>query len=301
MTTLHTCNVFRKLSKIQTCGYFIMVLQDSFKIIGFSENVMTDVLKLTFDERCKLSNLLDILNVEYHTFFKKSINKLEEYSTKNIIMKINDNEFYFTIYKTNIYILLEFEHKQNDYIDTFKNLINVSYDINIINYNDYLLNNISKLINYDRVMIYKFNKDWSGYVVNEIINENSSSLLNHYFAETDIPQYVRGIFMKNKSRYIEDRDDLGIQIHIKGNPIFDITMSQLTIVSESHQHYLKSLNVKSAFSCSIIINNELWGLLICHNHTKKSISPLIRSYCLKLVDFYIRNVSIQKKKGKRYF
>jgi light-regulated signal transduction histidine kinase (bacteriophytochrome) len=294
-TIFKTCNVFRRLTKIQSRGYLIMITHDTYNIVGFSDNII-NLIKLNE------TNILNIIHKDYHELFKNCINKLDEYSIKNSIMKINNEEFYFHIYKTNIYIILEFEKKYDNSLDTFEDLIDISYNIcnNSINY-DYLLNNISKLIDYDRIMLYKFNNDWSGVVVSEIINDNSCSLLNQYFADTDIPQYVRGLFMKNNSRYIEDIDDIGINVQIKENPIFDITMSQLHIISESHYHYLKELNVKSAFSCAIIINNTLWGLLICHNHTKKVISPLIRSYCLKLIELYTNNVFIQQKKEKEIF
>ncbi|MFD2634608.1 GAF domain-containing sensor histidine kinase [Pedobacter mendelii] len=51
----------------------------------------------------------------------------------------------------------------------------------------------------------------------------------------------------------------------------DLTNGSLRAVSPIHIQYLKNMGVYSSFSISLIVNNELWGLIACHNYSSKFI------------------------------
>ena len=46
-------------------------------------------------------------------------------------------------------------------------------------------------------------------------------------------------------------------------------MSRKVYISSSN--YLKNMGVASSFSISLLVNDELWGLIACHNYSPKFI------------------------------
>src|SRR5690606_6995681 len=65
---------------------------------------------------------------------------------------------------------------------------------------DHLLGTLSKIVNYDRLMIYKFMMDGSGKVIAEKLKENTESYLGLHYPETDIPRQARELYMKKRKR-----------------------------------------------------------------------------------------------------
>ena len=81
------------------------------------------------------------------------------------------------------------------------------YSHDIIDYHNDILKHIAKLTDYDRIILYQFGDDWCGKVISEIKKrEDIPGFLNYHFPESDIPQYVRGLFLKNNKRYIFDKN-----------------------------------------------------------------------------------------------
>jgi light-regulated signal transduction histidine kinase (bacteriophytochrome) len=52
----------------------------------------------------------------------------------------------------------------------------------------------------------------------------------------------------------------------------DLTNSALRAVSPIHIQYLKNMGVASSFSISLVHEDELWGLIACHNYTPRFIN-----------------------------
>jgi len=137
---------------------------------------------------------------------------------------------------------------------------------------------VKKLIEYDRVMIYKFAEDGHGEVVAEVKNEELEPFLGLHYPATDIPKPARDLYKLNYTRLIADvySQDAEI-ISLPDNRSLDLTYSQLRAVSPIHIQYLKNMKVDSSFSISILAHGELWGLIACHNYSPKFIDYKARA------------------------
>jgi len=131
---------------------------------------------------------------------------------------------------------------------------------------------VKKLIEFDRVMVYKFLDDGHGEVVAEVKEENLESFFGLHYPASDIPQQARALYKKNLTRLIADvnTEDSPI-ITYKDSADLDLTNSSLRAVSPIHIQYLKNMGVYSSFSISLIANDQLWGLIACHNYSPKFI------------------------------
>jgi chemotaxis family two-component system sensor kinase Cph1 len=132
---------------------------------------------------------------------------------------------------------------------------------------------VKNIIQYDRVMIYRFAPDGHGEVVAESKNKSLESWLGLHYPASDIPKQARELYKKNLTRLIADVNTLSSRIATEKNNIesLDLTFSELRAVSPMHIQYLKNMGVASSFSISLIYKNELWGLIACHNYSPKFI------------------------------
>ncbi|WCT12978.1 ATP-binding protein [Mucilaginibacter jinjuensis] len=132
---------------------------------------------------------------------------------------------------------------------------------------------VKQIINYDRVMIYRFAEDGHGEVVAEAKNDNLGSWLGLHYPASDIPKQARELYKHNFTRLIADVHSIPAKILTAADneqPL-DLTPSQLRAVSPIHIQYLKNMGVSSSFSISLIYKKELWGLIACHNYSPRFI------------------------------
>lgn len=287
------CNSPRRLTYIQDHGIMIIIDKDTLSIIGYSENL----LKITKNINI---NFIELVDKEYQLDIKEILLKRTTKSAGDLILKINNIEYFCHHYKTDGAILLELEEKTESLTENMGLMLNflnsITYN-NVLTYKQTLLETIQKLTNFDRIIMYKFHEDWSGEVIAEYINTPKEypleieSFLGRFFPETDIPQYVRGIFCRNKSRYIKSVNSSTTTkvnyIRKETENYIDVSMSDLISPQGSHINYLNSMGIKSSFSLSLIVNNKLWGIIACHSiYKERYISPKIRKHCSKIIDIF---------------
>ncbi len=137
---------------------------------------------------------------------------------------------------------------------------------------------VQKLIEYDRVMIYKFAEDGHGEVVAEVKNQELEPFLGLHYPASDIPKPARELYKLNFTRLIADvyAEDANI-LSLPEFGSLDLTHSQLRAVSPIHIQYLKNMKVASSFSISILAHGQLWGLIACHNYSPKFIDYKARA------------------------
>ena len=118
-----------------------------------------------------------------------------------------------------------------------------------------------------RVKIYKFLADWSG----EVVAESSDGVLPSYlglcFPASDIPEQVREIMsiVPYRAIGVTDKAPVPIRSFATGSEELDLTWSMLRSVSKMHIEYLKNIDVGAAFSCGLMSEGKLWGLIAVHN------------------------------------
>ncbi len=131
---------------------------------------------------------------------------------------------------------------------------------------------VRDIIQYDRVMIYRFWEDGHGEVIAENKADNLEPFMGLHYPASDIPKQARELYLTNFTRLIGDVETETSPLVAFDNgsneaPPLDLTHSTLRAVSPVHIQYLKNMGVAASFSVSLVSHNKLWGLIACHNST----------------------------------
>ncbi len=124
---------------------------------------------------------------------------------------------------------------------------------------------------FDRVMVYRFDKDWNGEVIAEEKREDLNSFLGLHYPASDIPAQARRLYTTNWTRLIVDIGYEPVPLHPvvdpgTGRPL-DQSHGVLRSVSPIHIEYLQNMGVTASMSVSLIVGGELWGLVACHHYS----------------------------------
>ena len=142
---------------------------------------------------------------------------------------------------------------------------------------------VRHLIDFDRVMLYRYLPNWDGEVIAEDKSAEAHSFLHHRFPASDIPLPARQMYFLNRSRQIADSSATPISIqpdlhYLTRKPI-DLSYSKLRAVSPNYLSYLKNMGVAASFSVAVIVDGELWGLVACHGMKSTTIDHNRRLAC----------------------
>ncbi|MBC7453785.1 MAG: GAF domain-containing protein [Massilia sp.] len=154
---------------------------------------------------------------------------------------------------------------------------------------------VRALIGFSRVMVYQFLHDGSGKVIAEDKEERLDSFLHLHYPASDIPQQARALYKRSWLRLIPDINYVPMPLQSAaavsnsgGNPggnsggngaPLDMSHCTLRSVSPLHLLYLRNMGVEASMSLSIMIGDELWGLIACHNDTVRHVAPDLRVAC----------------------
>jgi diguanylate cyclase (GGDEF)-like protein len=143
---------------------------------------------------------------------------------------------------------------------------------------------VRRLSGFDRVMVYRFDAEWNGEVIAEELDRRVDSYLGLRFPAGDIPPPVRKLFVVNPMRTISDRDATPVSIvpqigPLTGRPL-DLTRSVLRSAAPIHIEYLRNMGVQASMTMSIIVKDQLWGMIACHHISPRQVDASIRSICL---------------------
>ena len=133
---------------------------------------------------------------------------------------------------------------------------------------------LKALLEFDRVMVYRFHPDGSGEVTAEAREHEVDSYSGLRYPKSDIPQQARALYLRNRLRIISDVTDTPVPVvpgrQFGGEPI-DLSLSTLRSVSPIHIEYLRNMGVRASLSISIIVRGELWGLFACHHYRPRTL------------------------------
>lgn len=131
---------------------------------------------------------------------------------------------------------------------------------------------VRALTGFDRVMVYRFDRDGSGIVAAEAVRSGIGSFLNLRYPASDIPRQARALYLRNPFRIIADVNAAPVPIlpqrDESGHPL-DLSLSVLRSVSPIHIEYLQNMGVAASLSISIIVEGKLWGLFACHHYSAR--------------------------------
>ncbi|KQM37816.1 ATP-binding protein [Chryseobacterium sp. Leaf201] len=261
---------------IQSFGYLIGIDAESHSITFFSKNI-EDIFTIESPEQLFDRKLTDFPGVF------KSVTESDIYTSLSDFTK-RDNETYFDkiFIEGKEYHLSAFRSKGNIFLEFEKVSVNPNKRITnkydnfyIIDDEqeiwDQLLSTLSRIVNYDRMMVYKFMMDGSGKVVAEKTNDNLESYLGLHYPESDIPIQARELYMKKRKRIFSNVHAETVPVLSKKLGEIDLTYVASRGMSPIHGQYIKNSGASSSFSISIIIDDHLWGLVTCQNSEPKHI------------------------------
>ena len=136
---------------------------------------------------------------------------------------------------------------------------------------------------YDRVMVYRFMPDDSGWVFAESRRDDITPFLDLRYPASDIPKQARALYLTSWLRLITEVDYSPAPLLPPTNPRsglpLDMSNSTLRDVSPIHREYLRNMGVDASMSISIIYEGKLWGLIACHHHTPRRLPRHLRAVC----------------------
>lgn len=270
---------------IQPHGFLLGINADSWKIDFCSGNIQDYI---SVDHK-------DVLNTTFkETFGEIQYNAFTDYIAKNLLlsshplkMELLGNIFSCTLHKSNQTYILEAEPSEQNskkladvYGQTsqFLSYMNATHTLKELC--EMVVKGTREITGYDRVMVYRFDKDYNGEVFAESVREDLEPFLGLHYPHTDIPAQARELYMQNLLRLIVD-------INYKPVPLYtvddgdisknlDLSLSILRSTSPIHVQYLQNMGVGATLTISLIHKNKLWGLIACHHYSEKNLTSEIR-------------------------
>ena len=269
--------------QIQSHGFIIVVNSDY--IIGYYSANITDFIKgipinIIGQHVSYIAGLISKKDEEDFITPLLNLGKAQNtfYPTNPFAINIDYAPFNVIISTTGNNYLIEFEPATSDNKMDVQKMIGMSIsqmlsDKTIEFLLQYAAKQVKQVINYDRVMIYRFAEDGHGEVVAEAKEDTLDPWLGLHYPASDIPKQAKELYKINLTRIISDVHTIPSKIITEAtNPLpLDLTYAQLRAVSPIHVQYLINMGVASSFSISLLCKNELWGLIACHNYTPRFI------------------------------
>ncbi len=166
---------------------------------------------------------------------------------------------------------------------SFKPMIRQSLALRDHKDNNAIAKEIRQITGFDRVMVYRFDRDGAGTVIAEARTADLEPFLGLHYPASDIPKQAKYLYTLNFLRLIPDAtyEPVGLipQLNPLTNKPLDMSRSVLRSVSPLHTEYLQNMGVAASMSISLLKNKQLWGLIACHHNSPKQVPYEIRTVC----------------------
>lgn len=288
-----------QIGQIQSFGALLVVDISTELIIQVSENIDLFLLK-NIDEiiNTKITEYLPEFSIAFFDNPVEISPILREYRITDLITSSGKQQIHARVFANkNSYIIeLEYAVALEEKIKAFETVNNITELLQKAKNKEDLFQLFTDLVfnwlGYDRVMIFKYDKEFNGEVVAESLrNENIKSFLNHHFPPKDIPKQAREMLAIKKVRIIEDVNNKSISLYpyipVGREEPTNLILSETRNPSEIHLQYLRNMGVTATLTCTIFYKQKVWGLLCCHHISgEKYIYQKIRSLLLLLTNVF---------------
>ncbi|MFN8650865.1 MAG: GAF domain-containing protein [Gemmatimonadales bacterium] len=136
---------------------------------------------------------------------------------------------------------------------------------------------------YDRVMVYKFDRDGHGEIVGESKRDDLEPFLGLHYPSSDIPQRARELYLRTRVRVLVDVGYEPAAVFPRLSPItggdIDMSMCYLRSMSPLHLQYLSNMGVRATLVASLTRGEQLWGLIACHHYSPHNVPYEVRAAC----------------------
>ncbi len=147
---------------------------------------------------------------------------------------------------------------------------------------------VRELTGYDRVMVYRFDKQGHGEVLSEDRRSDLESYLGNWYPASDIPQIARRLYVRNRIRVLVDVTYHPVAIEPRLSPLtggeLDMSLCILRSSSPIHVQYLQNMGVAATLVISLMVHGQLWGLIACHHYGPKTVAFECRAVCEVLAE-----------------
>jgi light-regulated signal transduction histidine kinase (bacteriophytochrome) len=158
---------------------------------------------------------------------------------------------------------------------------------------------VRAMLGYDRVMVYRFLHNGAGRVIAEARSPNLGTFLGQHFPASDIPYQARRLYLLNTIRMIGDSRYTPVPLEPalapNESPI-DMSFAQLRSVSPIHCEYLQNMGVSASMSVSIVVDEELWGLISCHHDTPRIVPMPLRVGAELFGHYFSLQISVAERR-----
>ena len=151
---------------------------------------------------------------------------------------------------------------------------------NVLDIAQRLVQIVTNLTGFDRVMVYQFMEDEHGVVIAEAKQPHLESYLGIHYPAFDIPEPSRRLFLRNWIRMIPDVAAIPVELTppLPDHPL-DLSNTTLRGVSPYHIEYLQNMGVAATMTISLLVEQRLWGLISCHHYSPKLVNYELRKTC----------------------
>jgi diguanylate cyclase (GGDEF)-like protein len=148
---------------------------------------------------------------------------------------------------------------------------------------DRVVRELRRFTGYDRVMLYRFDPEGHG----EVIAEDRDPLIEPYmglrYPASDIPAQARRLYLLVRLRVIPQVAYEPVKVLTEAwradAPPLEMSTCILRSVSPIHLEYLRNMGVAATLAISIIQDQRLWGLIVCHHGQPRMIPPPVGATC----------------------
>ena len=268
-------------NQVQPHGILLVVKTDDLVILQGSENA--EELLGTKVESLIGRSLSEIINIiEVDVLRQRLAINIE--GKVPVTWTIGGKNYGALLQKTGAYFIAEIEKEEYAATDTFVNVYQelkyVMASIDAAETADeactIVAREIKRLSGFDKVMIYRFDKEWNGEVIAEEKEEGMDVYMGLKFPASDVPRQARELYRRNPYRLIPNVNYQPLKLYPVINPLThaftDLTDSNLRSVVPVHLEYLRNMKVSASMSTRILKDGVLWGLIACHHRTPKFLS-----------------------------
>lgn len=155
---------------------------------------------------------------------------------------------------------------------------------------------------YDRVLVYQFLQDGSGWVIAESRQPHLAPFLDLHYPAADIPQQARALYLKNWLRLITevnyDPAPLTPVLNPRTGLPLDMSHAILRDVSPIHREYLRNMGIDASMSISIIHGDKLWGLIACHHYSPRRLPRHLRAVCELFGSMFSMQLEVRERQAQ---
>ncbi|GGK88741.1 ATP-binding protein [Rufibacter glacialis] len=255
------------IGRIQPHGFLLVLDPISLQVEQASKNV-GDYLPLALEQ---------VLGKPLRNLFGPADTSFDPQVPGTYFLSLSGTPFVAFLQKTGSKLLLECEPAapcpdaekmhQNTLLSQLHNRLNALFTLEEVA--EAVAHTLREILQYDRVDITRFDQEWNSDVIAESCAPDVPSFVGHHFPATDIPAPARELLRQKHVRQIPDVNAQAVEIFPYYNPgtgePTNILRSELRNPSEIHLEYLRNAGVAATISFSILVKNQLWGVVACHN------------------------------------